>query len=387
VLLPSFAAADVKAAYVNLQSIVDNFCENSLLISDIVTSRTKAVFNATSYLFVSHQLAKSYPQMLESRIVLSYSTAYPGAVARKWQGTSSHSTNEASTTASLSGQSRGLMVYLRSFWSASLILLLNGLAFFPFEIQKMALRFSQPFIYGSGVLLIQAIISNLAYLVLLILLLFGTVTVVGYSYFTARYRSNHSNNSNKIAVAPLDSEIELLQVSREEEKKDVDHSTRPTCNLPTPQANIDSNNEVRPTSSAVSFTTNSAAKSSLVSLSVSNHVVSSIASDYAHISVDITPSNDNVPQRPGSRSRRESLISIDEAEDDELFSIANFSESEVESLQLTDLVHIATNPSQTGRDRTESALTFFTEDSLTEADSAYDNNRYRTFTNFSELSV
>jgi hypothetical protein len=41
--------------------------------------------NAPEYLFVSTNIAKAYPELMESMIVLSYHNHLPGELAKKWR--------------------------------------------------------------------------------------------------------------------------------------------------------------------------------------------------------------------------------------------------------------------------------------------------------------
>ena len=100
-LIPNLIAEDVKAASASLKSIVQHLCDQSTIHAAVLKDKeddeeeddTDALYrhghstyfmNMAPYLFVSINVAKEHPSMLESMLVLSYSSHLPGEISTKW---------------------------------------------------------------------------------------------------------------------------------------------------------------------------------------------------------------------------------------------------------------------------------------------------------------
>jgi hypothetical protein len=86
--VPSLINRDVVRIHATLSEAVYHLCHILSTHGRDVASRI--ILNAPDYLFVSTQIAKLHPQLMESMIVLSYRTYLPGELAMKWLPSSQH---------------------------------------------------------------------------------------------------------------------------------------------------------------------------------------------------------------------------------------------------------------------------------------------------------
>lgn len=56
----------------------------ALCVNENKYEEKKIVLNAPNYLFVATNLAKRFPSIMESLIVLSYQSYLPGEISKKW---------------------------------------------------------------------------------------------------------------------------------------------------------------------------------------------------------------------------------------------------------------------------------------------------------------
>jgi hypothetical protein len=84
-LIPDLVRAEVQGAGVALRSIVSQLCTSQSFGLASVSSSSNVKLDAPNYLFVSINVAKRYPDMLESVLIRSYHTCWPGPYATKWR--------------------------------------------------------------------------------------------------------------------------------------------------------------------------------------------------------------------------------------------------------------------------------------------------------------
>jgi hypothetical protein len=124
--------------------VVQHLCANGVIESDMF-------LNAPDYLFVSTNVAKKFPHLMESILVQAYVSHLPGELAKTWQG-GSHS--------NMARIQRGRT--LRS--AASVILMLQYIGTAPFIVHRLFIRFVQPLFFSGLVMLWLLAISNVVYL-------------------------------------------------------------------------------------------------------------------------------------------------------------------------------------------------------------------------------
>ena len=123
--VPSLVSSEVQRVNSILSDTIMNLC----CAHD---DDRNLVLDATEYLFISTNLAKSYPDLMESVLILSYHTHLPGEISKKW----------------LSGVSSRIYRHNQAHQSLLLfttLFLLQSVATLPFLFHQMFIRFTQPF--------------------------------------------------------------------------------------------------------------------------------------------------------------------------------------------------------------------------------------------------
>jgi hypothetical protein len=83
-LIPDLVRTEVQTAGVALRNIVIQVCTSqSLGLSS--SSSSNVLLDAPRYLFVSTNVAEKYPDMLESVLIRSYHSCWPGSYSAKWK--------------------------------------------------------------------------------------------------------------------------------------------------------------------------------------------------------------------------------------------------------------------------------------------------------------
>jgi hypothetical protein len=105
VFIPSFAAKEVQGAFHQVLETVHRLCfvqeeyeqvESPKSADDVASNYL--IFNTAEHLFVSYKVAKAFPQVLESTMILCYSNPFPGELAHKWKKTYEWTWKELMTT-------------------------------------------------------------------------------------------------------------------------------------------------------------------------------------------------------------------------------------------------------------------------------------------------
>jgi hypothetical protein len=135
-VIPSLVHDEIRDAAVTLHHAIQKICtsaENN--------DNTNLALDAPQYLFVSTNVAKKFPDLLESIIVLSYHSYLPGKIGSEWRIHHSGTTN--------STRSRFMQ-----FASTSIIMqCLQKLGTMPGNIQRIIIHTIQPFIVSSLIIL------------------------------------------------------------------------------------------------------------------------------------------------------------------------------------------------------------------------------------------
>jgi hypothetical protein len=161
-LVPQYVHEEVASAAEKLRSLTQRIAG---LRTDIEEAKpeqevTKFFLNAPAHLFVSTKLARKKPQLLESMIVSSYRHHLPGEICKTWPHCNEREETQRST------QARTWLSLLRWFLRG-LALSLQLFIGVPFVYQKVALRFAQPVVFSGLALIIYAIFTSVAGLVVI----------------------------------------------------------------------------------------------------------------------------------------------------------------------------------------------------------------------------
>jgi hypothetical protein len=161
-LVPQYVHEEVASAAEKLRSLTQRIAG---LRTDIEEAKpeqeiTKFFLNAPAHLFVSTKLARKKPQLLESMIVGSYRHHLPGEICKTWPHCSEREGTQQTT------QARTWLSLLRWFLRG-LTLSLQLFIGVPFVYQKVALRFAQPVVFSGLALIIYAIFTSVAGLVVI----------------------------------------------------------------------------------------------------------------------------------------------------------------------------------------------------------------------------
>ena len=165
-IVPMLAAKEVMASHAVLVDLVEKFC-----MADggqqYMSLETNGAFNAPDYLFVSTNVAKAFPSLMESCIVQSYTTPLPGESAKQWhQSRWQRFLNHIQTPPR--DNNRGMNMFLRrsSIVLLTALTLLEYGATAPYLLQKMFVRFCQPFLVSAIVLAFYMVIESPLYIAL-----------------------------------------------------------------------------------------------------------------------------------------------------------------------------------------------------------------------------
>eukprot|EP01035_Chromulina_nebulosa_P027316 gene27316-35900_t len=192
-IIPKLAAKEVIAAHRVLLDLVDTFCQTDS--QPLPNSEMKGPLNAPDYLFVSTNVAKAFPSLMESLIIQSYLTPLPGESAKNWRLSRwQQFLNHIQTP------HRGNIFY-RIFLTASMtvLALLEYGATAPYLLQKMFVRLCQPFLVSGIVLVFYMVIKSPIYISLFFL------SVIMVAVYANRRRLSKLASRRLMEVTPLPS--------------------------------------------------------------------------------------------------------------------------------------------------------------------------------------
>lgn len=134
-VIPSLVHNEIRAAALTLDAAVEKICLEWGNVDKSI------VLDAPQYFFISTNLAKSYPDLMESVIVQSYHTYLPGEIGKKWR------INHA-------GRGTHMITRFANFAMSSIIMQsLQRLGAMNGGIQRTIIHFLQPFLVSSLLLL------------------------------------------------------------------------------------------------------------------------------------------------------------------------------------------------------------------------------------------
>eukprot|EP01039_Chlorochromonas_danica_P011284 gene11284-12586_t len=145
ILVPYLVSREVSTVYILLQECIRRLNDSQYYEDPNVC------LNAADYFFVSRQVAQSYPQLVESALVLSYANHLPGEVGKAWQKKASKGGEGNSGGSSNNGGGSG------SWWRFLKTLMKGGLiscmvylgAYAPLPLQRLVIRVMEPVILSG----------------------------------------------------------------------------------------------------------------------------------------------------------------------------------------------------------------------------------------------
>jgi hypothetical protein len=198
-IVPNLVSKDVLQVNELLSNTVLELCSGKSHTED------NNVLNAPDYLFVSTNLAKMYPNLMESTIIMSYRSYLPGELSKKWN---------VGSTARIS---RNSMSSLRgAALVTTVVFLLQILATSPFVLQRLFVRFSQPFFLAGLVYIGSMVFKSPLYISIFSVSIAATVFLIVY-----RYLYHDRRLSNKLNSIVPDNEFTLNTNGNEELKPNI----------------------------------------------------------------------------------------------------------------------------------------------------------------------
>jgi Ca2+/Na+ antiporter len=181
--IPILVSSEVRRVGDDIVEVVHQMCSGEKLESQYF-------LNAPDYLFVSTNIAKKFPQLMESIVVRMYTNHLPGEMAKIWQ---------VGSVARINRHER----IRRATVLGGVIALLQYLGTAPFVLHRMFIRFSQPFVFSAVVLFWQMVVDNQLYVIIAASVFGGFGFYCAYMYYVDKYM-----NSNIRGVAPVSAEYE-----------------------------------------------------------------------------------------------------------------------------------------------------------------------------------
>jgi len=184
--------------------------------------------NTPEIFFTSHRIARTFPKLLESRLVLAYRSILPPASLRSQLSTSPTTSSSSSSSSSSSGASHRQWM---GQWVGRLALLM--VTYFPVHAQQLFLRLVEPLVLAGGALLIVYLMRRTLYLLIALGVMAALLLLLLWELFL---------RNNRVSLSPelLDEEQEFFSarpresddshgkaaaasndVARGEEKRDV----------------------------------------------------------------------------------------------------------------------------------------------------------------------
>ena len=184
-VIPSLVRYEVMAAQTALYNAIESISNRSEETNDLI-------LDTPQYTFVSVNVAKFFPYQLESAIVRSYHSLYPGAVAKNWKDRSEFYYRSGAVVPS--GRT-----YLRRFSVIALLsLLIQQLGAVSSTWQRMIIHLLQPLFAVSLIMMWQYMWNHPIHFIFLLLL----VVYVGYQYLSAWKNQAEEGISNKVGQCP-----------------------------------------------------------------------------------------------------------------------------------------------------------------------------------------
>jgi len=164
-VIPMLVRDEIRKVGDSITEIINELCSE-------IQPDTRLFLNTPDYLFVSTNLAKKFPNLMESIVVQSYLSHLPGELSKLWNiGSQTTFKNRHNNF-----NKRVIMLITIIFTMMQYF----GTA--PFLVHRMFIRFVQPFAFGGIVLLWSLIVSNPIYIALMSLFITFIMAIWIYKY-------------------------------------------------------------------------------------------------------------------------------------------------------------------------------------------------------------
>jgi len=218
-LIPMLVCDEVRKVGDSIAEIVSDLCSST-------PNESRLFLSAPEYLFVSTNLAKKFPHLMESMFVQSYYSHIPGELSKLWNV--------------------GSVARIRKYHSlrhstllTTLLSMVQYIGTAPFVLHRLFIRFIQPFVFGGLVLFWTMIMSSPVYVALMSLML---ALLVAYSMFKYYYGVSFSSSKLSVITPIIDQgNDEVYDIS--ENMDIIDNDNEQVINQLVPQA-IDDNESV-----------------------------------------------------------------------------------------------------------------------------------------------
>jgi hypothetical protein len=158
--------------------------------------------NVADYFFVSTHVAKAYPDLMESMIVLAYKSFMPGAIGHKWKH---HTDIERESTGKGSLDRRNVFVHrIIEFFAFSLSVFETFVvASVPLSVQKMMVRFLEPILWGGLSYIWMLISHSMISVTVFVSTVAGIVVVILYRYYKDKRKSEKTITEDHLLIQEL----------------------------------------------------------------------------------------------------------------------------------------------------------------------------------------
>ena len=152
--IPALVRTEVRAVGDSIIEIVQQLCDGSTSSS----AASAKFLNAPEYMFVSTNLAKKFPLLMESVLVQAYSSHLPGELSKLWR-----SPDHPGVSMLQHRHPRGRTVRHVAMLS-SLLAVMQVLCTAPLLVHRMFMRFLQPFVFTAILLLLALVATHPVYI-------------------------------------------------------------------------------------------------------------------------------------------------------------------------------------------------------------------------------
>uniref|UniRef100_A0A7S3M5U4 PKD/REJ-like domain-containing protein n=1 Tax=Spumella elongata TaxID=89044 RepID=A0A7S3M5U4_9STRA len=202
--VPVLVSAEVQQVSESIVAVVQELCAGNAVAAD-----PKYFLNAPDYLFVSTNVAKKFPSLMESILVQAYSSHVPGELAKTWQvgSIARIQRHHRLRRTTLLGLTMGTLQFM-------------GTA--PFIVHRMFVRAVQPFVLSGLVLLWNFVVASTASVVVTVILLLIILAAAAYM----RHRDRTAMATQRIEIQ-FDKDVEFSAVPDEVDTPDVGELHKP----------------------------------------------------------------------------------------------------------------------------------------------------------------
>jgi hypothetical protein len=179
---------EVRKVGDSITEIIVDLCSTS-------SQNSRIFLNAPDYLFISTNIAKKFPNLMESIVIQSYFNHIPGELSKLWKNNNYNRIR----------QNNHNNIWINNIRSLTTIFsLLQYFGTLPIILHKLFIRFIQPFLFGGLTLIWSIIITNTLYIIITCSLFFILIACSIYQYI----RSVSTKSSNNLClITPMINEV------------------------------------------------------------------------------------------------------------------------------------------------------------------------------------